>query len=62
MKNNLIPNDYSRCNNYLCQKRTICNRYLQLAVDKENSTTEPKSVTSFREIDCKEFIEHDDNN
>ena len=62
MKTNLIPNDYSRCNNYQCQKRMVCNRYLQLAIDKENNTNEPKSVTNFRDIECKQFIEHDDNN
>lgn len=62
MKPNLIPNDYSRCNNHRCAKRMVCNRYLQLVIDKENNTGETVSVTSYREIDCKELIEHDDNN
>lgn len=61
MKTNLIPNDYSRCNNLECQKRMICNRFLQLEVDAQTGAGF-RSVTSFNEDKCANYIEHDDNN
>jgi hypothetical protein len=30
----LIPKDYSRCNNVECQLKTSCRRWLQLQEDK----------------------------
>jgi hypothetical protein len=31
--NNLIPDDYTRCNNYDCTIKDICSRFLQRKID-----------------------------
>ena len=55
---NLIPNDYSRCSNETCVKKTICKRFLQLEVDKTKNNT-PISVCRFESKDCEKLIRKD---
>ncbi len=62
MKANLIPNDTARCGNETCQKRMVCNRYLQLQIDKQLDEDKLIYVSAFTPTDCTFFIEHDDQN
>ncbi|HZW63609.1 MAG TPA: hypothetical protein VFF15_08215 [Flavobacteriaceae bacterium] len=47
---NLIPNDYSRCNNHQCQKRSNCKRYLQLGVDFKDANEHVGSVLASKKV------------
>lgn len=59
MKPNLIPNDYSRCSNEKCVKKTICKRFLQMEIDKENEKQNIVSVCCFESKDCEKIIRKD---
>lgn len=52
---NLIPNDYSRCSNEKCIKKSICKRFLQLEIDKEKGN-KTISVVEFNQKDCEKLI------
>lgn len=54
----LIPADYSRCNNFECSKRFQCKRALQMDIDTTNTNPHPRgySVTRFQDEDCQNIL------
>ena len=53
---NLIPNDYSRCSNAKCVKKTICKRFLQNKIDQESKTEKRVSTCEFKSENCEKII------
>lgn len=49
-----LPNDISRCANERCEKKLKCKRYLDCL------PWETYSYSDFNEVDCKDFIDNED--
>lgn len=55
----ILNSDTARCNNFMCNQRQDCKRYLQNKIDKKNNKTNDYYwvlTDRFNEIGCKEFI------
>jgi len=61
MNQKLIHKEETRCDNHRCKKRMKCCRYLQLEIDKKD-TTASVSVSKFNQNNCEKYLEYDDNN
>lgn len=54
--NQLINNDYSRCDNFDCAKKENCKRFMQHLLDKSQKEIKPVSTVTFNDVDCEKHI------
>ena len=55
-----IPNDFARCTNLSCDKRSYCKRYMQMIADLGHPRDGYSSLIRPDEKDCKHFIDNGD--